>query len=202
MVSSFHPLLINKQTNPDIAVLMHNINDLSVLLHEKTYWNANEHRSLLIDEDRSIKALIKQLLPNSYNFAFEMKRKLLAMKKCFRCSKPNLNTFVEISKANKITPVLMTQASRFTETPDNIVMKNLQNLDAMDLSYSEYRELYESMNEAIRTIASEKSVLLIDLAKEVPQTNEYLADPVHFNNKGSELVAEIITTKLASIVAE
>lgn len=129
-------ILLNKilPISPDIAVLMHNINDLSVLLHEKTYWNANEHRSLLIDEDRSIKALIKQLLPNSYNFAFEMKRKLLGDGNEFESSgdhghnkpklsnekmlsmfKANLNTFVEISKAHNITPVLMTQASTVYE---------------------------------------------------------------------------------------
>ena len=209
--------------NPDIAVFMHNINDLSVLLHEKTYWNANEHRSLLVEEDRSIKALVKQLFPNTYNFAFEMKRKMLgdgnefestnndnnghnkpklSIEKMLSMFKSNLGIFVEISKANNITPVLMTQASRFTEKPDDIVMQNLQNLDAMDLSYNEYRALYEAMNQAIRTVAVEKSALLIDLAKDVPQTKEYMADPVHFNNQGSEFVAKIISAKLASLMAE
>ena len=215
--------LLNKivPMNPDIAVLMHNINDLSVLLHEKTYWNSNDHRSLLVEEDRSIKALVKQLFPNTYNFVFEMKRKLLgegnefgntnndnnghnkpklSNEKMLSMFKTNLNIFVEISKANNITPVLMTQASRFTEKPDGIVMKNLQNLDAMDLSYSEYRKLFESMNEVIRMVAVEKSVLLIDLAKNVPQTNEYMADPVHFTNHGSEFVAKIISDKLAPLV--
>lgn len=222
--NSMHSIntLLNKivPMNPDIAVLMHNINDLSVLLHEKTYWNNNEYRSLLIEEDRSLKAIVKQLLPNTYNFAFEMKRKLLgngsefensnhehnkprlSNEKILSMFKANLNIFVEISKANNTTPVLMTQASRFTEKPDDVVMRNLQNLDAMDLTYSEYRALFVAMNEVIRTVAMEKSVLLIDLEKEVPQTNEFMADPVHFNNQGSELVAKIISTNLASLLAE
>ena len=212
-------ILLNKiiPMNPDIAVLMHNINDLSTLLHEKTYWNSNDHRSLLIEEDRSIKALVKQTLPNTYNFAFELKRKLLGDGSEFDSSengdndnnkgrrkpklseaemlsmfKTNLTMFVDISMANHITPVLMTQASRFTEMPDDVVMKNLQNLDAMDLSYSEYRALYGAMNEEIRKVASAKSVMLIDLANVVPQTNEYMADPVHFTNQGSQFVAKLI----------
>ncbi len=223
--NSMHSIntLLNKiiPMKPDVAVFMHNINDLSVLLHENTYWNSNQHRSLIIEEDHSIKALVKQLFPNSYNFAFEMKRKLLgdgsefentnedghnqptlSNEKMLSMFKTNLNMFVEISKANNITPVLMTQASRFTERPDEVVMKNLQNLDEMGLSYAEYRSLFETMNETIRIAAAEKSVLLIDLAKEVPQTNEYMADPVHFTNQGSEFVANIISAKLAPLVAE
>lgn len=220
-------ILLNKiiPMNPDIAVLMHNINDISVLLYEKTYWNSNQHRSLLLEQDRSIKALVKQTFPNTYNFAFELKRKLLGDANEFEDSnnglnnehdvhrKPklsndkilsmfrtNLTMFIDISNANNITPVLMTQASRFTEKPDDVVMRNLQNLDAMDLTYSEYRALFVAMNEVIRTVAMEKSVLLIDLEKEVPQTNEFMADPVHFTNHGSELVAKIISDKLEPLV--
>jgi len=222
--NSMHSIntLLNKiiPTNPDIAVLMHNINDLSVLLHEKTYWNNNQHRSLIVEEDHSIKSQIKQWLPNTYTFAYEVKRKLmgdgnefdnsddghnkpkLSNEKMLSMFKANLNSFVEISKANNITPVLMTQASRFTEKPDDVIMKNLQNLDAMNLTYSEYRSLFQAMNQVIRIVALEKSVLLIDLEKEVPPTNQYMSDPVHFTNSGSELVAKIISAKLAPLVEE
>ncbi len=223
--NSMHSIntLLNKiiPMKPDVAVLMHNINDLSVLLHERSYWNSNQNRSLLVEEERSIKALINQVLPNSYNFAFEMKRKLLgdnsefentnnnvnnkpklSNEKMLSMFKTNLDMFVDISKANNITPVLMTQASRFTEKPDYVIMKNLQNLDAVDLSYNEYRTLYEAMNEATRMVTIEKSVLLIDLAKAVPQTNEYMADPVHFTNQGSEFVANIISEELSPLLSK
>ncbi|MEB8433180.1 SGNH/GDSL hydrolase family protein [Cocleimonas sp. KMM 6892] len=221
--NSMHSInsLLNKiiPMNPDIAVLMHNINDLSILLHEKTYWNNNVHRSLLVTEDRSIKAMLKQLLPNTYNFAFEVKRKLLgdgnefenadhgnnqprlSNEKILSLFKSNLDSFIEISKANNITPVLMTQASRFTEKPDEVVMKNLQNLEAMGLSYPEYRSLFIAMNQVIRAVALEKSALLIDLDQAVPQTKEYMSDPVHFTNRGSELVAKIISEKLTPVIA-
>ena len=58
---------------PDIAILMHNINDLSLLLYENTYWNQNEYRSPIIHEDKSIKAFLKTLLPNTYEFLFRIK---------------------------------------------------------------------------------------------------------------------------------
>jgi lysophospholipase L1-like esterase len=51
-------------------------------------------------------------------------------------------------------------------------------------------------------VATENNVLLIHLAKEVPQTKEYIADPVHFNNAGSELVAKLIAKQLEPLVAE
>lgn len=220
-------ILLNKiiPMNPDIAVLMHNINDLSVLLHEKTYWNSNHHRSLLIAEDRSIKALIKQTVPNTYNFAFELKRKILGDGSEFEHSnhsqnngsndqrtaklsdeeilamfKANLTMFIDISMANNITPVVMTQANRFTEKPDDVIIKNLQNLAAMDVSYSEYRRLFMAMNDVIRNVAKNKSVLLIDLEKEIPQTNKFMADPVHFTNQGSVFVAKVISEQLAVLV--
>ena len=40
-------VLLNKVVNlkPDIVVLMDNINDLAILMYEKTYWNTNPSRS-------------------------------------------------------------------------------------------------------------------------------------------------------------
>ena len=40
-------ILLNKVVNlkPDIVVLMENINDLAILMYEKTYWNTNPSRS-------------------------------------------------------------------------------------------------------------------------------------------------------------
>ena len=40
-------ILLNKVVNlkPDIVVLMENINDLAILIYEKTYWNTNPSRS-------------------------------------------------------------------------------------------------------------------------------------------------------------
>ena len=68
------------------------------------------------------------------------------------------------------------------------------------MSYADYRQLYLAMNDEIRKVAAESNVLLIDLANEVPQTNQYIADPVHFNNAGSELVAEIIAKRLEPLI--
>jgi hypothetical protein len=44
-------IFINKvlPLKPDYAVMMHNINDMNVLIYEGTYWNAHPIRSLVVD---------------------------------------------------------------------------------------------------------------------------------------------------------
>ncbi|MBI5326765.1 MAG: hypothetical protein HZB80_00475 [Deltaproteobacteria bacterium] len=50
--NSLHSLniLLNKviPLKPDIVAMMHNINDLSILLYEKSYWNNNPYRSPIV----------------------------------------------------------------------------------------------------------------------------------------------------------
>ncbi len=211
-------LFLNKiiANKPDIAVLMHNVNDLSVLLYEKTYWNNNDYRSPLIEEDRSLKSFIKQLLPNTYELLYRLKTSLAGQVDEFdkvRGQKlvpdkdkildqfgANLTIFVNIAKARHITPVLMTQANRFTQNPKETVQKSLSALNSLGVSYEEYRALYQAMNEKVRTVASENNVLLIDLAKHIPQTSEYIYDPVHLNTKGSIKAAQIISEHLQKIL--
>ena len=201
---------------PNIAVLMHNINDLTVLLHEGTYWNQNRYRSALVTEDRSIKSFIKSNFPNTYNLAYNLRIKLLGetrefpnsdsrkpsidSKNILKLFRANLNIFINIAKTKNITPVLMTQANRFIAKPDEIILNNLRPLKSLGMTYDEYRTLYLSMNDTVRNVASENNVLLIDLANTVPQTKQYMTDPVHFNNAGSELAAKIIAKRLEPLI--
>lgn len=201
---------------PDIAIMMHNINDLSVLLYEKTYWNNNFYRSPLLEEDRSIKSFVKQLIPNTYELLYRLKadvsghtdefadvrgRELkINHKKILEMFAANLNIFINIAKAKNIKPVLMTQANRFTEKPDKVIHDNWAAVKALGVSYESYRELYMAMNQTIRKVAHENDILLIDLAKEVPQTKQYMYDPVHLNNIGSEFVSGVIAKHLENIL--
>ena len=197
---------------PNIAVLMHNINDLSVLLYEKSYWNDNDYRSPLIVEDRSIKSFIKQLLPNTYELLYRLKTNLAGQIDEFKDIRgkkltinrdqildqfgSNLEIFVNTAKAKHIQPVLMTQANRFTEKPDATILKNLAALKSLGVSYQDYRDIYRAMNKKIRQVATANNVLLIDLEAQIPQTREYMYDPVHFTDKGSVAVANIIANTL------
>ena len=51
----------------------------------------------------------------------------------------------------------------------------------------------QDFNNIIRDVAKSENVLIIDLAKEIPQTKDFIYDGIHLNEKGSLLVADIIT---------
>ncbi len=55
--------------HPKVVVMMHNINDLVILLYEKTYWNQNSNRSVIFDMNdemvsNSFKVLRDRYVPN------------------------------------------------------------------------------------------------------------------------------------------
>ena len=62
---SLHSLdvLLNKVVplKPDLVAMMHNINDLSILLFEKSYWNRNPSRSPLIEKKPDWRTVGKNL---------------------------------------------------------------------------------------------------------------------------------------------
>lgn len=201
---------------PDIALLMHNINDLSTLLHEGSYWNNNGFRSPIIYEDKSLKAILKTIFPNSFELLHRVKSELsgpvdefahdrgktktINEQGIYRLFEENLKLFISISKAKGITPVLMTQANRFTEKPDQVVINRFKDLESLGINYQQFKTLFDGMNDRIRKVASKNNVALIDLAKEIPPSKEYIVDTVHFNNEGSELVAKLIAKQLEAMI--
>ena len=201
---------------PDIAILMHNINDLSTLLHEGNYWNNNDYRSPIIYEDKSLKAFLKTALPNSFELLYRVKSKLsgpidefahdrdkektLDKQNMYRLFEANLEMFISISKAKSITPVLMTQASRFTDKPDQVILDKFKALESLGINYQQFKKLFDGMNNSIRKVSAKHNISLIDLAKEIPPSTEIIVDTVHFNTKGSELVAKLIANRLEIII--
>ena len=63
--TSLHSLdiLLNKviPVKPDVAIMMDNVNDLAVLLFEKTYWTKNPYRSPLVEIKPSFKTAMKNV---------------------------------------------------------------------------------------------------------------------------------------------
>ena len=218
-------ILINKglKLHPDIAIMMHNINDLNILLYEKDYSNNNPYRSLIIERDNNsfsyhLKGIIKNIIPNLYQrirlfnkryininiddeFAHLRGKKLTINKQhILNEFEKSIETFISVAKSNGIIPVLMTQASRFKEKPDSIIIANWTLEDDFGIKYENYRKSYLDFNDSIREIGNTNNILVIDLANEIPQTKEYMYDAVHFNNKGSSLVAKIIANNLNNIL--
>lgn len=197
---------------PDIAILMHNINDLSTLLHEDSYWNKNAYRSPIIYPDKSLKAFIKTTLPNSFELLYRFKSKLtgpvdefahdrgktksIDVEHIYQLFEENLTLFISISKAKGIQPILMTQANRFTNNPAQVVINKFKDLESLGINYQQFKSLFDGMNDRIRHVASKNNITLIDLAKNIPPSKEFIVDTVHFNNEGSELVAKLVTKHL------
>ena len=228
---SLHSLdiLINKviPLKPAIVIMMHNINDLSVLLHEKSYWNKNKSRTVIFDIndeivsnffkimrdrwipnlsaemrnfDRSIRSLWKSDSKADDEFA-ATRGKPVAVDKSAMVEQfeMNLQSFIYLCKARNIVPVLMTMSSRFKEKPDKIVADSVK---ITGLDYGQFKDLFDTFNESIRKKAKENNIMVIDLAREIPQEKEFLYDIVHHNDNGSIKTAEIISEQVAPLVQQ
>jgi hypothetical protein len=142
-----------------VALLCHNINDLTTLLLEGTYWSANPSRSNLVTVKPSFSGSLKEIreifIPQLSREVNQLSRQL---KQKFRGSGQtppredefarvrdktirvdeaglrqtfgkNLQLFVDICRLHQISPVLITQANRLKETPDPIISASLYDLE-------------------------------------------------------------------------
>lgn len=228
MHSNFIFLAKGIKNKPDFAIMMHNVNDLSTLLQQSqynSYWNNIPTRSLIknpsfVDStmyplkrflpyttENIIKPAFQSLksLNNSDEFRKDRSKQIeLNPEKIKKDFEKSINTFIELARTWEVEPILMTQASRVSENPENWIISQIDNsiknlyISGYPIKYSGYKNLYENLNEIIREVASNKNVKLIDLAKEIPKTKDFIYDIFHFNQKGSELVSEIIVRELTS----
>lgn len=183
---------------PDYAIMMHNINDLSVLMHEDTYWNNHFSRSLLMD-----KQIFKYMLPNYEDHMFpnlatvwdltrniypqhefsdghkiNINKKIEIAKKQYRSA---LLSFVRVAKAWNIQPVLMTQVNEKGENKALI-------------------KAHSYFNEIIREIAREEEIVCIDLAAKFGSRDDLFYDTMHFHDNGSIEVGDYIFQELKPIL--
>jgi lysophospholipase L1-like esterase len=225
-------ILLNKVVNlkPDIVVLMENINDLAILIYEKTYWNSNPSRSPLQERLPSIKTVGQDLRQTFYlardltfpNLSREWRklspfggkgkgdefhgvrgRKItIDQEVLVREFSLNLQTFINICRARGIVPVLMTQASRLTAAPDPFIQKLMKNLEvSQGITYGEFKGAFDRLNQTIRDVGAKNQVVVIDLAEEIPPVKENIVDVAHFNDRGSRLVAARIAAGLTPVIA-
>jgi lysophospholipase L1-like esterase len=224
-------ILLNKVVNlkPDIVVLMENINDLAILMYEKTYWNTNPSRSPIQERLPNFTTVGQELRQTFYlvrdlavpNLSRELKKIFPGFHKSkgdeFKGARGknilidqdflvreyslNLQTFINLCRARGITPVLMTQASRLTESPDPLIQKSMDQLEASQgITYAAFKGAFDRLNQTIRDLGAKNQVLVIDLAQEIPPVKENICDVAHFNDQGSRLVAARITAGLAPVV--
>lgn len=113
-----------------------------------------------------------------------------------------VRSFIFLARSQGIEVVLMTQFNRFN--PNDQFVREVYNKNVFGLNqdnnidFDHFCQYYHQMNQKLREIAMSENLLLIDLENEVPANSTVIYDPVHLNNNGSELVAEIIAKQLQS----
>ena len=218
-------ILLNKglALNPDVVVMMHNINDLQLLLCEEEYWNDNPTRSLVVVNDAAYlaKETVRSIIPRMYKLVSTTKlglrgavkkvedefghvrgkRILVRKQRITESFESSLRTFIAICTSNGTIPVLMTQANRFKEKPDRVIRNEWHLDEDFGISYETYREIYNALNDSIRKVGESQSVMVIDLARRIPQDSTHLYDAVHLNDNGSKYVAGLIAQELAKHIS-
>jgi lysophospholipase L1-like esterase len=222
-------ILLNKilPLNPKIVVMMHNINDVTTLVYERSYWNNNPSKSVIIDTNNEIttnylRIMRDRLIPNiatqiriisnkikdklnpghanSDEFAHIRGKEITINKtEAIEQFEMNLDIFINICRARKIIPVLMTMPSRIKDIPD-VSIADIFNKDKLRVSYKEFKAIIDAFNESIRNKAKENHILFVDLAKDIPQEAEYMYDTVHYTETGSKQIAHRVSEHLEPII--
>ena len=118
------------------------------------------------------------------------------MKEQFRSS---ITSFVKLSKAWNIEPILMTQGNRID--PDfEYFLKWAERHQRGKMTPDEFSILYSAMNEITREVASKENITLIDLDALIPKSNKFIYDTIHLNETGSILMGEIVSAALLDLI--
>ena len=217
--NSFNSLiqLISKGIHhkPDLAIIMNNVNDWSLLSKTNSYHNAPKSKLVIKDYgDENLYSFainIKDLiLPNSWNHirrfiknpfksqfeedSFEgLERFKYQPQEIEAIYRSSIISFINICINWNIKPVLMTQMSRLKINGDLPIDMNESNV----IKAQKYQDLF---NEILRDISQNYSVDLIDLDKELSGSKIYIYDSVHLNEKGSQEAAKIIYNSLKLLI--
>ena len=112
----------------------------------------------------------------------------------------NLISIAGIARSHGIDLVFMTQPTTWNSRVDSDIAKWHWMSAGPDSAYREEAldQAMEAYNDAVRAVAAQFDVPLLDLARLLPKSGEYFYDDVHFNPRGAQTVGAM----LASFVSE
>lgn len=194
---------------PDILVINHNVNDISILANHGSYWNKDNQRSLIVENSDDLfqykvgypkHPLIRKYFPYTalvlfptffetslipdYGNQEKHDKSKLTPEEINKTFKSSILSLVNMCKAWEVTPVLFTQAENFDEEFE----EPYSNLNVA--------ETHALLNRTIRAIAQENNIVLIDAEKYMKNQKNYFVDCVHYSNEGSTFISH----KIASII--
>jgi len=104
----------------------------------------------------------------------------------------SLLSFIHISRAWNIEPILMTQANR-VDLDQPYFQEWFHRNNKSNMSIDQFVDSYNIFNQLIREVSITENVELIDLEKIVPKNNKFIYDTAHLNDAGSQLVGKVIS---------
>jgi len=209
--NTLHSLLVLQAKvlprRPQAVVLMECINDLNFMMIMGDYWTPHASRGIVFDKEYGpVKRFILTHLAGRTALSgsggdesadARGRRLALDIPSLTAAYRKNLEHFIFLSRQHGIIPVLMTQFNRYTASPDDNVLRQMQ---GWNVNYAVWRQAYEAMQNTLRAVAVEQKVALIDLERLVPKTKEYMYDGVHLNTGGAALVAGLVAERLPEIL--
>lgn len=209
---------------PDVTIFLFGVNDVGVVRDTaifslyaqnnensfskwiKTTLYKSEAVGVCVNLYRYFKAN-KQLLKYDYNFNIRTAPHIiLTTAESTKIYNENIaglpgyisrvNAIADICLINKITPVFVTQPSLYADTVDASTGVNLATVKIGNRSGLLCYNLLEVYNNAMRKVAEEKKIFLIDLAKQLQHDSKYYYDFIHYNDVGNKRIAEIMSEQL------
>ncbi len=108
-----------------------------------------------------------------------------------------LRRLIVYARRAGIDPVLITQPALLGDGIDPATGVRLGPLD-YDREHDAHTEglLLEMYNDAMRRVAMQQGVFLVDLAHLMPKDSQYYYDFIHFSNAGARLVGQLVAAQL------
>ena len=216
---------------PDFVVLMEAVNDVGVLSAHGSYWVRQGSLRFVVSERQSVsdagRLLTASLIPYTTELvqnAWRRTRGLFKMrqanadvppapsaapssdqrKAAARAYESSLKSFVHTVSAWGATPVLMTQINvePRTEAERRSTFLDRKQLSKIVDRPEDFASMHEHFNAILRAVAKSEGAILIDLAAAHPWAFGDVYDAIHFTDRGSQRVADIVATALQDHVAE
>ena len=210
--------MINYQTNlrhhqPDAIIIMHSINDL---LHNAdfSYFSNGKFRDDYGHFNGPVTRLIKResflgsILSKFSAFWYHQPREVIDTDKFqgLNAFERNLNTMIDLAQKDGTLPILMTQPFllRADYTPEEAASFYMINNEAIGRIKKWNVETglrgMQQYNDAVRRVAIERSIPLIDLEPVVPKSLEYFTDDVHYADPAFDLIGKTVSRRLTEIL--
>ncbi len=204
-----------KEMNPDVIIVMENINDL---LQNADFSNLStgDFRPDYGHFLGPFSGIVKY--EGFTSLMFESLKKLWYQEKPQQIEtdefpglpsfERNLKAIIQLARADGTMVVLMTQPHIYKDNMSEDEQKALAMLhfealgNGKQWSYETALLGLNKYNNQIRQLAKEENVSLIDLEKVVPKSLDYFYDDVHYKSKAYDLISDYVSEQLSEILAE